>query len=103
MDDVRDGIALNGRVQPAKVGHVAGNEVDLTQGRVIHEQPQSVRVFLEVVNPDAVAAFEEIADNPTADATVTAGEKYVHCKSSWKDFLLHQRCRRVKPLPPLEV
>ena len=35
-------------------------------------------IFLQVVDPNAIAALEQIFRDPAADATVAAGEKNVH-------------------------
>src|SRR5690348_6483445 len=82
MNHVADAMPLDGGIQLRQVGHVARDEVDLGQRRFVHEQPEAVRVFLEVVDKDAVAAREQVADNPAPDATVAAGQKYAHRWSS---------------------
>src|SRR5262249_34289434 len=74
-------VLLNGPPQPGQIGHVTLNEADLPYFRFRQNQPQPARVFLEVVNPRLIAALQQIANDPGADATVTAGEEDAHKRS----------------------
>ena len=78
VNDVRDLIFLQRLSQPGQIGDVALDECYLPYLRLVHDEAHSLGIFLEIVDPDAIAACQEVACDPTADATVTAGEEYIH-------------------------
>ena len=42
------------------------------------DEPQPAGVFLQVVDPDLVAAGEQVADDPRPDEPVPAGDQHAH-------------------------
>src|SRR5262249_40208286 len=66
------------RAQSIQVGDIAlseGNSADLL---VRQDLPQTLGIFFEIVDPNLVAALQEILGNPGAEATVSAGQKDAH-------------------------
>ena len=45
---------------------------------ILDKKTQAVGIFLQIINPDFVAALEQIADKPAADAPVTTGQEHTH-------------------------
>ncbi len=68
----------NGLLEANQVTHITTHEADLADLFIFQNQTQPVCIFLEIVNPNLVAAFQKIASNPTANTTVAAGEKHSH-------------------------
>jgi hypothetical protein len=81
LNDVRNLVLPDRAAQPREVGHVALDEADLPHFLFGQNQPQPPRIFLEVVNPRLNAALQEIANNPGADAAVTACKQDAHINS----------------------
>src|SRR5258707_12906501 len=73
-----DLLGVQGGSQAGQVGDVTGQEADLADAVVVEQQPQAARIFLEVVDPDLVAALNEGAGDPAADAAVAAGYQDTH-------------------------
>jgi hypothetical protein len=78
MDEVRDLVLVNCSPQAGEVGHVPLDEADLAYFLSRQNQPQSARVFLEIVNPRLIAALQQIANDPGTNAAVTAGQENPH-------------------------
>ena len=78
VDHVGDLMPAQGPLELLQVGDIPLDEGHLGQLLVGQHHAQPAQVLLEIVDPDLVAPFQQMADNPAADAAVAAGQQYTH-------------------------
>jgi len=82
MDKVRDAILLQGGAETDQIDDVALDKGDPVYLFLRQNLAQALGIFLEIVNPHAVVARQQVARDPTADAPVAAGEQDVHVQQN---------------------
>src|SRR5205085_2903507 len=60
------------------VGHVAGNKLNFAELLFLHDLAHPPAIIAQVVNPDRLAALNQVLGDPAADATETAGDEDAH-------------------------
>src|SRR5205085_694988 len=65
-------------LQVGQVGHVAGDERHPPHLLVGQDEAEPPGVLAEVVDEGGVAALQQVADDPAADAAVAAGQEHAH-------------------------
>jgi hypothetical protein len=97
MDDVRDGIFTDCCAKSGKISDIPLDELDLSDFGVGKDLSQSPRVFLEVEDPDLIAASEQIANDPGTDKSIAAGDQDAHEGLQEALMLQATRCSSFKP------
>ena len=78
MHNMRNGVRAKRVFEIFKIGYISGDVADTLDLLVAHQQAQTFGIFLQIVNPHLVAALQQIAHDPAADATVAASQKNSH-------------------------
>jgi hypothetical protein len=81
MDQMRDLMRADGFAQGREVGDIAAHEWHLPDLLSRQDQRQAAQVFLEIVDSDLVAAFQELAGDPATDTAIAACHQDSHLGS----------------------
>jgi hypothetical protein len=73
MNQMSDLVNLKGFLQACQVGDISRHESDFTDFFFRQDEAQASGIFLEVKNPNLIAALQQMACDPSADTAVTAG------------------------------